>query len=92
MELDSALIMGMIMRNSTLIRLSMCCLMSLQYRSDIIRAISKHQVVLIAGETGCGKTTQVPQYLLDEAWGETWNTECPSFKILLIMLFLSRYS
>jgi HrpA-like RNA helicase len=26
------------------------------------------QVVLIAGETGCGKTTQVPQYLLDHMW------------------------
>lgn len=26
------------------------------------------QVVLIAGETGCGKTTQVPQFILDSEW------------------------
>ncbi|KAH9536794.1 hypothetical protein CY35_16G018300 [Sphagnum magellanicum] len=26
------------------------------------------QVLIIAGETGCGKTTQVPQYILDHMW------------------------
>ena len=29
--------------------------------------ILQHQVSIISGETGSGKTTQVPQYLLDEA-------------------------
>ncbi|WCJ25069.1 DExH-box ATP-dependent RNA helicase DExH6 [Euphorbia peplus] len=37
---------------------------------DVITStISSHQVVLISGETGCGKTTQVPQFLLDHMWG-----------------------
>lgn len=36
-------------------------------KSEIIEMIGKHQVVLIEGNTGCGKTTQVPQYILDEA-------------------------
>eukprot|EP00959_Pyramimonas_sp_CCMP1952_P182850 3823620-Pyramimonas_sp.AAC.1 len=27
------------------------------------------QVVVISGETGCGKTTQVPQFVLDSAAG-----------------------
>jgi HrpA-like RNA helicase len=30
-------------------------------------AISRHQVVIVAGETGCGKTTQLPQFILDDA-------------------------
>ncbi|MHC6176286.1 ATP-dependent RNA helicase HrpA [Glutamicibacter sp. X7] len=34
-------------------------------RDDIIDAISKHQVVIIAGETGSGKTTQLPKMLLE---------------------------
>ena len=34
---------------------------------QLLDAIAANQVVLIAGETGCGKTTQVPQYLLEES-------------------------
>jgi ATP-dependent RNA helicase DHX36 len=38
------------------------------YRAQIVQLCSQHQVVVLAGQTGCGKTTQVPQYLLEEAW------------------------
>lgn len=34
-----------------------------QYRTEIIEAVANEQVVLIAGDTGCGKSTQIPQYL-----------------------------
>lgn len=34
--------------------------------SDILDAIERSQVVVISGETGCGKSTQVPQFILDE--------------------------
>ena len=30
-----------------------------QYRSHILTAVQAHQVILIAGDTGCGKSTQV---------------------------------
>ena len=30
------------------------------YREDLIRAVEDHQVVVIVGETGSGKTTQIP--------------------------------
>ncbi|CAN8025715.1 unnamed protein product [Ixodes persulcatus] len=36
-----------------------------QQKEAIIEAVQKHQVVLIAGDTGCGKSTQIPQYLLN---------------------------
>jgi pre-mRNA-splicing factor ATP-dependent RNA helicase DHX16 len=34
-----------------------------QFREEIIQAIHEHQVLIIVGETGSGKTTQIPQYL-----------------------------
>jgi HrpA-like RNA helicase len=35
-------------------------------RDEIVQAIRSHQVTVIAGDTGCGKTTQVPQCVLDD--------------------------
>ncbi|XP_076315102.1 putative ATP-dependent RNA helicase spindle-E [Tachypleus tridentatus] len=35
------------------------------YRDKLVELIDIHQVVIIQGNTGCGKTTQVPQYILD---------------------------
>lgn len=34
-------------------------------RDEIARAINEHQVVIVAGETGSGKTTQLPKICLD---------------------------
>ncbi|CAG4942343.1 unnamed protein product [Parnassius apollo] len=34
---------------------------------EILSLINKNQVVVISGETGCGKSTQIPQLILDEA-------------------------
>ena len=34
-------------------------------REEIARAITAHQVVIVAGETGSGKTTQLPKICLD---------------------------
>lgn len=33
------------------------------FREQLIQAVHEHQVLIIEGETGSGKTTQVPQYL-----------------------------
>ncbi|TQB71659.1 Cyclin-dependent kinase catalytic subunit [Monascus purpureus] len=34
-----------------------------QFRDEIIQAVQDHQILIIVGETGSGKTTQIPQYL-----------------------------
>ncbi|MDB6068167.1 MAG: hrpA [Pedosphaera sp.] len=38
-------------------------------KDDIVDAIRKHQVVVIAGETGSGKTTQIPKMCLEAGLG-----------------------
>lgn len=40
-------------------------------RDDILAAIRDHQVVVIAGETGSGKTTQIPKMCLELGRGRT---------------------
>ncbi|CAA7034087.1 unnamed protein product [Microthlaspi erraticum] len=44
------------------------------FREAITSAVESNQVILISGETGCGKTTQVPQYLLDHMWSNKRET------------------
>ncbi|KAG7300247.1 hypothetical protein JYU34_015816 [Plutella xylostella] len=34
-----------------------------KYRDEIVSAVQDNRVVIVAGDTGCGKSTQVPQYL-----------------------------
>ena len=38
-------------------------------KDDIVAAIRAHQVVVIAGETGSGKTTQIPKMCLEAGLG-----------------------
>ena len=42
-----------------------------QRRDDIAAAIRDHQVVIVAGETGSGKTTQLPKICLELGRGRT---------------------
>lgn len=35
------------------------------YRSSIIQTIERNQVVVLCGETGCGKSTQLPAFILE---------------------------
>ncbi len=37
-------------------------------KDHILYLLEKHQVVIIVGETGCGKSTQIPQYLIEAGW------------------------
>jgi len=39
-----------------------------EHREEIVSLLRSRQVILVAGETGCGKTTQVPQYILEDCW------------------------
>jgi pre-mRNA-splicing factor ATP-dependent RNA helicase DHX16 len=41
-----------------------------RFRDDLLTAIRDHQVLIIEGETGSGKTTQLTQYLYEEGYCE----------------------
>ncbi|KAF7269128.1 hypothetical protein GWI33_017818 [Rhynchophorus ferrugineus] len=43
-------------------------------KNDILNSIKSHQVVVISGETGCGKSTQVPQFIFDD-WITNYQNE-----------------
>ncbi|KAG5986184.1 hypothetical protein E4U43_005622 [Claviceps pusilla] len=36
-----------------------------QFRPQVLKAVDDNQVVIVCGETGCGKSTQVPAFLLE---------------------------
>ena len=39
-----------------------------RYRSHILYLLENYQTLVLVGETGCGKSTQLPQYLLEAGW------------------------
>ncbi|KAG9508555.1 Pre-mRNA-splicing factor ATP-dependent RNA helicase DHX16, partial [Fragariocoptes setiger] len=53
-----------------------------KFKDKIIELVRKHQVLVIEGETGCGKTTQIPQYLADAGFAEfDKKTNCATKRI-----------
>lgn len=41
-----------------------------KYREQFLEAIHNHQVLIVVGETGSGKTTQLPQYLHESGYSQ----------------------
>ena len=45
-------------------------------RAALLDLIRRHQVVVVSGDTGCGKTTQLPQFLLEDAIAGGKGADC----------------
>lgn len=41
-----------------------------KFRAEILKLVRNNQVTILVGETGSGKTTQIPQYLREEGYSE----------------------
>ncbi|XP_046142572.1 ATP-dependent RNA helicase DHX30-like isoform X2 [Osmia bicornis bicornis] len=46
------------------------------YREEILNSLQHNQVVLIKGDTGCGKSTQIPQFIMDAYTEQNKAHEC----------------
>ncbi|KAF7304640.1 hypothetical protein MKEN_01177900 [Mycena kentingensis (nom. inval.)] len=44
-----------------------------KHRDRLLYAVENHGVVILVAETGCGKTTQLPQYLMEAGWAQDGN-------------------
>ncbi|CAN6347002.1 unnamed protein product [Urochloa humidicola] len=42
-----------------------------KFKDELLKAIAEHQIIIVVGETGSGKTTQIPQYLHEAGYTAT---------------------
>eukprot|EP01018_Ginkgo_biloba_P016943 Gb_40990 [translate_table: standard] len=45
-------------------------------KDELLQAVAKNQVLVVSGETGCGKTTQLPQFILEEEIESLRGAQC----------------
>lgn len=62
------------------------------YRDELLQAINDHQVLVIVGETGSGKTTQIPQYLHEAGYTKRGMIGCTQPRRVAAMSVAARVS
>ncbi|KAK7301562.1 hypothetical protein RJT34_12429 [Clitoria ternatea] len=62
------------------------------YREELLQAVHDHQVLVIVGETGSGKTTQIPQYLHEAGYTKHGMIACTQPRRVAAMSVAARVS
>lgn len=62
------------------------------FKEELIKAINDHQVLVIVGETGSGKTTQIPQYLHEAGYTKRGMIGCTQPRRVAAMSVAARVS
>lgn len=62
------------------------------YREELLKAVNDHQVLVIVGETGSGKTTQIPQYLHEAGYTKRGKIGCTQPRRVAAMSVAARVS
>jgi len=62
------------------------------YREEFLDAMKDHQVLILVGETGSGKTTQIPQYLHEAGYTDYGRVACTQPRRVAAMSVAARVS
>lgn len=63
-----------------------------KYKEQLLDLIDKNQIIVLVGETGCGKTTQLPQYLHEAGYTKTGVVGCTQPRRVAAMSVAARVS
>ncbi|CAI9101236.1 OLC1v1038510C2 [Oldenlandia corymbosa var. corymbosa] len=61
-----------------------------QYKEKLLEVVKDNQVLIIVGETGSGKTTQIPQYLLEARYTRRGKIACTQPRRVAAMSIAAR--
>ena len=62
------------------------------YREEFLQAVRDNKVLIVVGETGSGKTTQIPQYLHEAGWSKLGKIGCTQPRRVAAMSVAARVS
>ncbi|KAG8087095.1 hypothetical protein GUJ93_ZPchr0010g9756 [Zizania palustris] len=63
-----------------------------KFRDELLKAVEEFQVIVIVGETGSGKTTQIPQYLHEAGYTAKGKVACTQPRRVAAMSVAARVS
>ena len=63
-----------------------------KFREELMGLIRDNQVIIMVGETGSGKTTQLPQYLHEEGYTQRGKVGCTQPRRVAAMSVAARVS
>ncbi|CAD6232081.1 unnamed protein product [Miscanthus lutarioriparius] len=63
-----------------------------KFRDELLKAVEEYQVIVIVGETGSGKTTQIPQYLHEAGYTAKGKVACTQPRRVAVMSVAARVS